>query len=264
MPLFLLTNDDGIDSPGLWTSAAALASVGEVVIAAPLTQYTSFGRAHPSWSTGTLTDRSRTIDGHFIRAYAIDASPGQCVHYAWLELLERKPDLVVSGINYGDNVGNSITASGTVGAALDAASVGFRALAVSMETDPAHHYSHSGAVDFTQAGWWTRFFAEKVLDRAFPADVDVLKIEVPETATPDTPWRVTRVSRTSYYRPIKPERPAPDQGARLRFEIAPDLTRLEPDSDIQAVLDRVVSVTPISLDLTSRLTLNDLAGWLGS
>jgi len=260
-PLILCTNDDGVESPGLWTVAAALRTLGEVVIVAPDRQDTSIGRAHPPTVTGCVTDISREIDGARLSAYAVDASPGQCIHHAVLELLPRRPDLVVSGINYGDNVGSGLTASGTVGAALDAASIGLPALAVSMEVDEAHFYSNADHIDFTQAAAWTCFFAERVLGRALPFDVDILKIEVPDNATPETPWRITRQSRWPFYRP---ERTGTDlqHPGRIRWHQHID-PAAELDSDIRAVADKVVSVTPLSIDLTSRLPLDDLRIWLG-
>lgn len=260
-PLILCTNDDGVESPGLWTAADALRALGEVVIVAPDKQYTSVGRAHPANVTGRVTDISREVGGRHLTAYAVDASPGQCIHHAVLELLPRRPDLVVSGINYGDNVGTGLTASGTIGAALDAASIGLPALASSMEVDEAHFFSNADHIDFTQAAAWTRFFAERMLGRALPFDVDILKVEVPDNATPETPWRVTRQSRAAFYKPYRTSNDLQHPGRiRWRQHIDPAAGA---DSDIQAVADKVVSVTPLTIDLTSRLALADLERWLG-
>lgn len=260
-PLILCTNDDGVESPGLWTVAAALRTLGEVVIVAPDKQYTSIGRAHPPTVTGCVTDISREIDGARLSAYAVDASPGQCIHHAVLELLPRRPDLVVSGINYGDNVGSGVTASGTIGAALDAAAIGLPALAVSLEVDEAHFFSNTDHVDFTQAAAWTRFFAERLLGRTLPFDVDIVKVEVPDNATPATPWRITRQSRAPFYHPYRTSTDLQHPG-RIRWRQYIDPTA-GADSDIQAVADKVVSVTPLSLDLTSRLPLEQLGEWFG-
>lgn len=260
-PLILCSNDDGIESPGLWTAAAALRALGEVVIVAPDKQYTSIGRAHPTNVTGRVADVSREVDGARLTAYAVDASPGQCIHHAVLELLPRRPDLVMSGINYGDNVGSGLTASGTIGAALDAAAIGLPALAVSMEVDEAHFFSNADHIDFTEAAAWTRYFAERVLGRALPFDVDILKIEVPDNATPQTPWRVTRQSRKPFYTPYRTGTDLQHPG-RIRWRQFVD-PAAGADSDIRAVADKVVSVTPLSIDLTSRLALTELKDWLG-
>jgi 5'-nucleotidase len=87
------------------------------------------------------------------------------------------------------------------------------------------------------------------------SDVDVLKVEVPEGATPATPWRVTRLSRTRYYLPDKPTRVNLSDAAHIGYRLDVELKRLEPDSDVSALVDGVVSVTPLSLDLTSRVDL---------
>jgi 5'-nucleotidase len=195
-----------------------------------------------------------------VAAYAVDGSPAQAVARAWIELLTRLPDLVISGINYGENLGSGTTISGTVGAAIEAACVGIPALAVSLQTHPDFHYSPSEQVDFRAAAHFTRLFAQAVLAGALPADVDILKVDVPADATPETPWRVTRVSRQPYYVPVIPHEPptrdlsTPD----YRIEIEPET--LEPDSDIYAlVIAREVSVCPLSIDLSSRVDRRQLA-----
>src|SRR5690606_20684886 len=95
--------------------------------------------------------------------------------------------------------------------------------------------------------------------KRMPFDVDVLKVEIPRGATPETPWRVTRVSRQRYYQAIPTGRASLPEPRLVDYEIAFDQATLEPDSDIYAVMiDRVVSVSPISLDLTSRVPPGEL------
>ena len=251
--LILLTNDDGIASPGLWAAARRLQPLGQVVVVAPRTQCTSVGRGQPSGSSG----RIETLAGAASPAYAVDGTPAQAVQHALLEILPRQPDLVVAGINYGDNVGSGVTASGTVGAALEAASFGLPALAVSLDTDPEHHYQLSPDVDFSGAAYFTAYFAERLLAARLPFDVDVLKVEVPRDATQQTRWVMTRLSRTRFYFPVPPARRVLSEPGPLSYEVKVETDRLEPDSDVRAVLDGLVAVTPLSLDLTAR---TDLAG----
>lgn len=262
--LILLTNDDGVDSPGLWAAAVGLKPLGEVIVVAPMAQCTSVGRAMPPTYSGRIERRTFSLNGSTWNAYAVDASPALAVQHAALEILPCRPDLVVAGINFGENIGSAVTVSGTVGAAMEGASLGVPALAVSQETDPAHYYTHTGDVDFTAAAHFTQFFAQLLLTRPLPFDVDLLKVEVPIGATPQTPWRLTRLSRTRYYLPVKPQRSdlsEPGQVTAIN-RLEPD--RLEPDSDVYAlVVDRCVAVTPLSLDLTSRVSLNELAESLG-
>ncbi|MBP7690413.1 MAG: 5'/3'-nucleotidase SurE [Anaerolineales bacterium] len=258
--LILLTNDDGIHSPGLWAAAATLQALGEVVVVAPQNQCTSIGRSMPTHSTGRIATLTQAHAGRVWTAYAVDGTPAQAVQHALLEILPRRPDLVVAGINYGDNVGTGVTVSGTVGATLEAASFGVPALAVSQDTDPEHHYSHSEEVDFSGAGYFTAYFAARMLAAPLPADVDILKIEVPRHATPATRWRMTRLSRTRFYFPVKAERLDWSQPGPLGYRVEIEHDRLEPDSDVRAVaVDGVVAVTPLSVDLTSRVDLDSLA-----
>ncbi len=252
----LLTNDDGIRSPGLWAAAAALAPLGYVTVAAPLNQWSGAGRSMPYSSEGRIYEESVTVGGQTWKVYAVDGTPAQAVQHGLVELMPAYPDLLVAGINYGENVGSGVTISGTVGAALEGASFGVPGLAVSLQTDSQYHLSHSTDINFAAAGYFTHKFAQLILGLPREGDVDVLKIEVPDSATPDTPWRVTRLSRTRYYLPQKP--PArlnlndPGSIPYLR-QIEPE--RVEPDSDVRALVDGVVSVTPLSLDITSRVDL---------
>jgi 5'-nucleotidase len=198
-----------------------------------------------------------------VRAYALESSPAQSVLRALVELVPRQPELVISGINYGENMGSGVTISGTVGAALEAASVGVPALAVSLQTPHEFHYHPSDSVDFSVAADFARRMAELVLAGELPPDVDVLKVDVPATATLDTPWRMTRVSRQRYYVPARRPRATAGGSPELNYVVEIDWKTLEPDSDIYAlVVDRVVSVSPLSIDLTSRVDRSALAAEL--
>jgi len=97
-----------------------------------------------------------------------------------------------------------------------------------------------------------------LLSQAMPPDVDLLKVEVPSDATPDTPWEVTRVSRLRYYIPVPPLRAAWDQPGPLGYALSTEFDQLPPDTDIAAIRRRRVAVSPLSLDLTSRTDLSAL------
>jgi len=252
-PLILVTNDDGFDSPGLRAAVRAAMRLGDVLVVAPSEQQTGAGRSQPNSGPLRVEPRLYTVDGQPIRAYAIPGTPAQMVMYGALALAGRPVDLVIAGINYGENLGVEITASGTVGAALEAAAMGIPALAVSRETHKRFHFNPEQGMDFSAAQHFTELFARVLLARKMPPDVDVLKVDVPEGATPETPWRVTRVSRQRYYHPIPPEGWDGSEPLYIDYEARLDMGALEPDSDVRAVaVDRVVSVAPISLDLTSR------------
>jgi 5'-nucleotidase len=257
-PLILLTNDDGIQSSGIVAAALHLRGIGQLVVAAPREQQTSSGRSLPTTTDGMI-ERVKLPGGEEIEAYAIGGTPAQSVLHALLEILPRRPDLVVSGINYGENVGSGVTISGTVGAALEAAALGIPALAVSLQIMGQDWYAYHD-LDFSAAADITARFARGMLARALPADVDLLKVDVPADATPQTPWRITRQSRQRYYMPYLIRNGDWKTRGFVSAKVNVDQKDVETDSDVYAlVYDKVVSVTPISIDLTSRTDFSSLA-----
>jgi 5'-nucleotidase len=259
----LLTNDDSIHSPGLWAAAEALDQLGFVHVVAPLYQQTGTGHSMPADSTGIIESMTLHVNGRDWTVYAVDGSPGQAVVHGIFDVIKDKPDLVVSGINYGENIGAAITVSGTVGAALEAASMEVPALAVSMQTQQEHHLSLSQDVDFSAAGYFTHKFARAMLNNQLPFDVDVLKVDVPAGATQLTPWVLTRQSRKQYYFPIVAQRDCLSNHGPVSYQVSYDPAILEPDGDIYTLLvAKQVSVTPISVDMTSRTDFQKLRALL--
>jgi 5'-nucleotidase len=264
-PQILLTNDDGIQSPGLWAAAEALSELGFVHVVAPRDQFSGAGRSLPSTSDGTLTEQKVVIHGNEWTVYSAGGTPAQAVLHGILEILPSRPDLVVSGINYGENMGIAITVSGTIGAALEAAAQGIPALAVSLETDIANHLSYSPEIDFLPAAHFTQVFARKMLEKRMPVDVDVLKIDIPQDATLTTPWQVTCLTRQTYFTALPPVRTPGDPHGPLGYKIEYDPDQDPPVTDAYVVRkSRLVSVTPLSLDMTSRLDLRDFARLLAA
>jgi len=255
--LILVTNDDGIDSPGLHAAIEAVLDLGQVWAVAPRVQQSGVGRSFPKGPIH-VEECLLPIGGVSVPCYALNGSPAQAVRHAVLRFLPRKPDLVISGINFGENVGGSATISGTVGAAIEAASLEIPALAASLETDPKYHFDLSDEVEFQIAGTFVRRFARWLLTHGMPPGVDILKVEVPCTATPETPWRMTRVSRQQYW--VSPVTLAENGDREIRgYEKWIDRDKLEPDSDIYALsVDRVVAVSPLTIDLTAAVELNQL------
>jgi len=255
----LLTNDDGIRSPGLWAAAEALSRLGYVTVVAPREQWTGAGRSMPISSDGLIREEQVTVGGKTWKVFAVGGTPAQAVQHAVLELTPRKPDLLVAGINYGENVTVGVTMSGTVGAAMEGASFGIPALAISLQTDSSFFHSHSADIDFRIAAHFAAYFGGLLLRLPRVPDVDLLKVDVPADATAATPWKITRLSRTQYYHPVAPDRSVPGASQRVGYRVAVDHTALEPDSDVHVLrVDGCVSVTPISLDTTSRVDLRSM------
>jgi 5'-nucleotidase len=266
MPLILITNDDGVFSPGLLAAAEAVAGLGDLLIAAPRYQQTGMSRALSGGDSGGIIEESTVvIQGKPHPAYGIHASPALAVVYAVLELAPRTPDLCISGINYGENIGLTIAASGTVGAALEASVFRIPALAVSRGAPLHLHRAHDyGDLDWSTARYITHRLAAQVLDAGLPPGVDVVNVNVPDGATPDTAIRATIQSQQAHVYFTRPG--ARDFAQRFSLPLAEtvDPGTLEPDSDIQAFLiDRVVSVSPLAGRLAAPVPLADVARRLG-
>lgn len=261
-PLILVTNDDGIESPGLAAAVAALAPLGEVLIIAPLHQQTSSARSRPAreGTDGRIFRRTIGYQEQRWEGYAVDTTPAVAVDHGILELSNRPISLAVSGINYGANVGTCVTVSGTVGAALQAAEHSIPAIAISLELKEKEPdlYTHNSAIDFSAAVHFLSYFAERTLKHDLPEDVDVLKIEIPADAAESTHWVVARQDRFAYYQT--------DITERDDFFTDPSELKLitrkgeygQEGTDAHALAMGWVSVTPLSLDLTSRVDLTEL------
>lgn len=264
-PQILLSNDDGILSPGLWAAAAALSPLGYVTVAAPREQHSGAGRSVPAWSDGEIKPTILKIGDQEWDCYAVGGSPAQAVQVGAMVILPELPDLVVSGINYGENPGTDVSLSGTVGAALEGASYGIPSLAVSLQLLSDDYYGYSSKVDFSPAASFTHKFARLLLEGNLPPDVHVLNVNVPASATPDTPWRLTHLSKYAYFEPfVKPAEDGKPRRVSAKIVIHDDeLT--DPACDVTAFHhDKVVSVTPLSLNMTSRVNLADFEGQLRS
>lgn len=257
-PLILVTNDDGIQSQGLWAVVAALLPLGELLVVAPDRQWSGAGRSMPLHVTGQITPADREVQGQAVRAYAVDATPALAVVHALLELADRRPALLISGINRGENLSTEVTVSGTVGAALEAATHGIPALAISQAMPLSQHLQADETVDYTAACAYAVFFARRLLEQRLPFDVDVLNINVPQNATPQTPWRLARLSRHRYFEPTAPDRSNGGTG-RPGYRLLSTPEVAEPHSDVHLLhVQGLVTVTPLSLDMTSRVDWGQL------
>jgi 5'-nucleotidase len=262
-PHILLTNDDGIRSPGLWAAASELSKIGYVTVAAPREQSSGMGRSLPSTSDGIIRKEQVQVNGQEWDVYAVGGSPAQAVLHGVLEIVPHKPDLIVSGINYGENVGLGVTISGTVGAAMEAAGLGFPALAISLQTETQYHLTHSEDIDFSAAGYFTAYFARLLLEKKFPHEVDLLKVEVPTYATPETEWQVARLSRSRYYEPVPTKRDSWEQPGSISYQQSATLEHEDEDTDVYILRKKkMVAVTPLNLDMTARVGLSEFEKFL--
>lgn len=260
----LLSNDDGIDSPGLWAAAEALSELGYVTVAAPRDHMSATGRGFQKHADGRITRKKLTVRGQEWDVYAVGGSPSQSVAHGILEVVPQRPDLVVTGINFGENFGTDVTYSGTVGAAIEAASLGIPALAMSQQILFEDWDTFHKDVDFSVSAYFTKYFAKILLEKQMPEDVDVINVVVPAGATRETQWKVTRLAKMRYYTPYVIREGKMEDEARITSHILKD-EEIPPDNDIYTVrIEKKVAVIPISIDLTSRVTPENLESILRS
>ena len=259
-PLILVTNDDGIDSPGLAAAARAALRVGDVVIAAPNEQQTAMGRAYPGREDLGIIDTVRIDIGlrEPADAYAVHGSPGYTAAYGIAEIVPkvkgRKPDITVSGINTGANCGTSITSSGTIGAALESVDMKVPALAMSQEVlDYDARWPDFPGLDYSSAERATEYWLRYILKNGMPRKSDILNVNVPDTAVEPDDYLFTFLELHPYYKaqPV-PER---DWAApyRIRFDSEFGDKDATEGSDIHTLqFKRKISVTPLTIDMTKR------------
>ena len=189
---------------------AACAPLGDLLIVAPAAQQTASGRSKPPGSSGRIELVEIVIAGEVVLGYGVDGSPAQAVEHALFELAPRRVDLAVAGINYGENIGETITTSGTVSAALEAASFGVPALASPRRRRLSTTSTTMPTSILQRRAISSAGLLATVLAAGLPPGVDVLKIDIPEGVMPATPCRWTRLSRRRYFYPVAPQRTALD------------------------------------------------------
>jgi 5'-nucleotidase len=237
MRRILVTNDDGYFSSGIEALAEALAPLGEVIVVAPQTEASAVGHA-------LTLRRPLRLESIRDRVYAVDGTPTDCINIAIAEVLRGAPDLVVSGINKGLNIGDDVTYSGTVAGALEAALLGYPAIAVSLEFT-------AGAWDFAPAATAAAGLAAALLSRPLPAR-SFLNINVPQGPIKGT--RVTVQARRNHITKVN-RRMDPRGRPYFWIEEAEDDWELDGRSDHQAIRDGYVSVTPLQPDLTDHASI---------
>lgn len=249
-PLILLSNDDGVDSAGLAALAASLAGLGTIAVVAPVEEQSAVG--HSITIRSPIRTHAWPFDGPDgeVWARAVSGTPADCVKIAVQRLLPRAPDLVVSGINHGPNTAVNVLYSGTVSAATEATILGIPAIAMS-------HAAWS-PTDFEAAGRAARRLAERVLEVGLPRGV-LLNVNVPEGSVDDvTELRSTRQARARWIEEFEERfdptgRPYYWLGGR--FESLDD----GEDTDLAAIADGAVSVSPLHYDLTAYAHFDALA-----
>jgi 5'-nucleotidase len=246
----LVTNDDGIDADALPPLAEALGAVGDVEIIVP--ERNLSGASHSiTLFRPVRVHPTKLRSGH--AAYMTDGSPTDCVRLAALGFLRHKPDLVVSGINRGANMGDDITYSGTVAAAMEGLLSGIPSIAISIGAFGAD-------TDYGPAASFAALLARNILDRGFAQD-SLLNVNVPPLPRERIAGvEVTRLGKRTY-RDQLVERLDP-YGSPYYWIGGPAVSEdAEPGTDVAALRAGKISVTPIALDLTNHKLIDELVTW---
>lgn len=252
-PLILVSNDDGIEAPGLHALVAALLPLGEVMVVAPITEQSAVGHAI------TIRDPVRAkpwpfkVNGADVEAYAVTGTPADCIKLALNRLVTRRPTLVCSGINNGPNTAVNIMYSGTVSAATEAAILGIDSIAFSQ--------SAWAKRDFAESARWSARIAAHVLKTGVPPGV-LLNVNLPyEVEGGIRGVRITRQARSRWDERFDSRLDPYDQPYYWLTGQFVNLDQGAPDTDLAAIDDGFVSITPIHFDLTAYAWLDELRTW---
>src|SRR5262245_40982191 len=242
MRRILVNNDDGYFYERIQALATALQSLGEVTIVAPQTEASAVGHA-------LTLRRPLRLERVSDRVYSVDGTPTDCVNIAIDEVLEQKPDLIVSGINKGLNIGDDVTYSGTVAGALEGALLGYQAIAVSLEFT-------RGEWNFESAASTAAAFGALVLEHPLPPRT-FLNVNVPQGKAAGV--RVTVQAKRNHITKVD-QRLDPRQRPYFWIEEAQDDWEPDDRSDHHAIRNGYVSVPPLQPDLTDHGALGLLEG----
>jgi 5'-nucleotidase len=245
----LLTNDDGINAPGLAALYKELKKIGEVTVVAPDSEKSAVGHAI------TLSDPLRVWNfeknGEFF-GYAVKGTPADCVKIAYWALLEKKPELVVSGINLGSNSGMNVIYSGTVSAATEGTILNIPSFAISLTT-----FTNP---DFTYSAKFARKLAEILYQKGLPQGT-FLNVNVPPAKEEEIQGVIiTRQGKAAYMEHFDKRI---DPANRVYYWLTGKKVKIEEDINVDdyAILKNCVSITPIHYDLTNYRYLDELKSW---
>lgn len=248
----LVSNDDGIHAAGLKALIQNLQGLGEIFVAAPDRERSATG--HGITVDRPLRIKTVRMPVEVAHAWAVDGTPADCVKLAVDDLLPAPPDLVVAGINQGPNLGTDVLYSGTVSAAIEGVINGFPALAVSLASYDSR--------DFSIAGCFVREIVPLIFKNKLPRDT-LLNINVPPG-----PPRGRRITRLGSRRYVNIFHKRTDPRGRVYYWMAGEPMDLidenNCDTDVGAINEQCISITPIQLDLTDYHALDRVRDWLTS
>jgi 5'-nucleotidase len=241
----LVTNDDGIEAPGLWCQAEAWATAAEVLVVAPAHEQSGAGTSFTYRRELTVKEVEPRIEG--VRAYSVDGTPSDCVTVGLRRLATERVGVISAGINTGANLGRGVLASGTLGAALQGHYRGLVSLALSLERgDETAAWETAAAV--------VRRLASLAAAGRLPNE-PLLNVNIPDVPLNELQgYRFTRMATSHYQRLIEEV----DSEGVVRRRLVVDPAAADSGTDVWALLERFVSITPLHHDLTHKAVLGDL------
>jgi 5'-nucleotidase len=252
----VLTNDDGIDAPGLLAARQALEKMGDVLTVAPDRNRSGVGRSI-TFGTALHVEEREMADG--VVGYACTGTPVDCVRLVALGLMDFEPDIVVSGINHGENLGDDITYSGTVAGAMEGIVIGVPGIAVSLSVGRPWHTGTETELHFEPAADFTARLAKLAFKGLPPGRI--LNVNAPNLPKEKIKGaRVTRLGRRFYKDELIEVR---DQSGRVGYDIYnnPPGHHDEEGTDFAAIGNDEISVTPVHLELTDTAGLEEIDSW---
>ncbi len=249
--LILVTNDDGFQSKGIESLSKIATEFGDVVVVAP--EKSQSGMSHSvSLGTPLFLTSHKSNNGHSM--YSCSGTPADCVKIALHKVLDRKPDLIISGINHGSNASVSAIYSGTIAAAREGTLNGIPSLGFSL-------LNHSDNADFDTSAHYSRIIIKKVLENGIPENF-CLNVNIPDIKIEDIKGiKLCRQTRGKWVEEFD-KRTNPSK--REYYWLTGQFSNFEPhaeDTDEWALLNNFVSIVPIDVDLTSYHVLNQLKEW---
>ena len=242
----LLSNDDGYQAPGLMALAKSLGDIADITVVAP-----HIDRSAASNSlTLQMPLRAKEVRHNW---YHVDGTPTDCVHLGITGLLQTEPDMVVSGINCGPNLGDDVIYSGTVAAAMEGRHLGFPAMAVSINSFDARYFNTAAVV--------TRHLVNQIINRPLPKDI-ILNVNVPDI--PLDQIRGIQTTRLGNRHKSEPAVEGKDPRGKTIFWVGAAGPEQDagPGTDFYALSEKCVSVTPLHVDLTQYSAMDSVSHWL--
>jgi 5'-nucleotidase len=249
-PFILISNDDGINAPGIYALANEIKKIAEIMIVAPDTQQSAVG--HALTTSSPLRSEFFEKNGQYF-GYAINGTPGDCVKLGVRNLVKKRPDLVISGINHGMNTAINVIYSGTVSAATEAAILGIPSFAISLGT-------FADNPDFSFAAKFARLFAPFFLEHKLPKGT-LLNINVPAVPEGEIKGIKTTKQNYSYWDDWFEERRDPQNKLYYWLTGKYIIGNEELEYDDVAINNNYVSITPIHYDLTNYDFLKTMHKW---